>query len=168
MLQAALRKGQKLLAISCLNFDLAQSGKRMAQSDARDFDPVYFKRTGQPSTENEAFKDLSKFIEGVRHSGKRGVLFVGEVHYNIEGHKLELKILENIFESATKQNLKIGFALEMYDRAAQPVLDEYVAGLLDYEAFLREVGSSAPGNHEVGILHLSLQLRSLLLKERYF
>jgi uncharacterized iron-regulated protein len=63
-------------------------------------------------------------------------------------HHLQLKILEKVFSASQKQNLKIGFSLEFYDRGSQTILNEYLSGFLDYDAFVYEVGNAAPGNHD--------------------
>ena len=125
------------------------SFKMSSQSYSTKFEPKFFSQTGQSSSEEEFFENVSEFVRNVKISGNKGVLFIGENHQDPSAHQLELKILEKVFEISKKENLKFGFSLEFYDRSCQPVLNEFLSGFFDYETFVTEIGSGAPGNHEV-------------------
>jgi uncharacterized iron-regulated protein len=60
------------------------------------------------------------------------VVYVGEHHDSPEDHRAELAIVEALY--ARDPSMMLG--LEMFDRAAQPALDAYIAGTIDEQAFL--------------------------------
>jgi len=64
--------------------------------------------------------------------GKANVVFVGENHDHKQGHELELAILQGLYAHNPKQ----AFALEMFERDVQPVLDEYLGDLISESSFL--------------------------------
>lgn len=64
----------------------------------------------------------------VAASQKADVLFVGEHHDDPAAHALELAVLDAA--SAPGGNRPVALSLEMFDRDVQPVLDEYLAGLV--------------------------------------
>jgi uncharacterized iron-regulated protein len=61
------------------------------------------------------------------------VIFVGEQHNDPATHRLERAILEGL----ARRRSEILVALEMFERDVQPSLDEYLAGRLSEEEFLR-------------------------------
>ena len=63
--------------------------------------------------------------------GRANVVFVGENHDHKQGHELELEILKGL-AGANKQQ---AFALEMFERDVQPVLDEYLSDLITESSF---------------------------------
>ena len=75
---------------------------------------------------NEA--TLCALIESIRYSD---VAFLGEVHTDRVAHRLEALLLEMTFD----ENLTL--SLEMFETDVQFVLDEYLAGLINEEHFLK-------------------------------
>lgn len=63
---------------------------------------------------------------------KADVVFVGENHDHVAGHKLELEVLRGVQQRRPRTAL----ALEMFERDTQLVLDEYLAGLISESAFV--------------------------------
>jgi uncharacterized iron-regulated protein len=57
--------------------------------------------------------------------------FIGEQHNDAEAHRLQLRLLE---ELASSRN-RVVVALEMFERDVQPLLDGYLAGTVDEQAF---------------------------------
>jgi hypothetical protein len=146
---SVIRRVPNILKSRISTFEKPNSLTMAAQSFSTKFEPKFFSGTGQSSTEDDFFEKVSEFVQNIKTSGNKGVLFVGENHQDPSAHQLELKILEKVFEVSKKENLKFGFSLEFYDRSGQPVLDEFLSGFFDYETFLTEIGAGAPGNHEV-------------------
>ncbi len=66
------------------------------------------------------------------------VVYVGEMHTNLEEHKAQLQVLESLAQRAKRTGAKrLMVGMEMFQQSAQPVLDEWVAGLLPEDEFLR-------------------------------
>lgn len=83
--------------------------------------------------------------ENIRHndllahlSNKQAVL-LGETHDRYDIHRWQLHVTAGLY--AHNANLVVGF--EMFPRSTQPVLDAWVAGDLDNEAFLDKAGWQA-------------------------
>jgi len=66
---------------------------------------------------------------------KARVIFIGEKHTDPVHHKIQLKVLKEIFN--TNRNIAVG--MEMFDYTYQPVLDLWSAGKLDQKEFLEKV-----------------------------
>jgi uncharacterized iron-regulated protein len=66
---------------------------------------------------------------------QRSVVLLGESHPSAEDHRWQLHTLAALF--GRNPNMVIGF--EMFPRSAQPVLDRWINGALDEQAFLDEV-----------------------------
>ncbi|MET0624318.1 MAG: ChaN family lipoprotein [Pyrinomonadaceae bacterium] len=67
------------------------------------------------------------------------VLFVGETHDNAVAHLLEAELLRRAderFGAASQRRRDVALSLEMFERDAQTVLDEYLAGLITERHFL--------------------------------
>jgi len=64
----------------------------------------------------------------------RSVIFVGEIHDQIEHHQIQLKILKSLIQSGSNAVV----AMEMFERSMQPTLDRWSQGLLTEEQFLKE------------------------------
>ena len=75
---------------------------------------------------NEA--TLCVLVESIRNSD---VAFLGEIHTDVVAHRLEALLLEMTFD----ENLSL--SLEMFETDVQFVLDEYLAGLINEEHFLK-------------------------------
>lgn len=63
------------------------------------------------------------------------VLFFGEEHNDSIGHQLESLIFKNLAEAYPN---KVALSLEMFHTDVQPVMDEYLAGLISEKNFLKE------------------------------
>jgi uncharacterized iron-regulated protein len=76
----------------------------------------------------------------VAEMARHQVVFVGETHDDPTGHMLEAELLEMAYEAYGAPNLgaprPVALSLEFFQRDAQPILDEYLAGLITERAFL--------------------------------
>lgn len=73
--------------------------------------------------------------EIIAQAAKSDVVLLGETHVNKEHHRWQLQALAAIH--AVRPNMVIGF--EMFPRRVQSVLDQWVAGELTEQEFLRDV-----------------------------
>ncbi len=62
------------------------------------------------------------------------VVIVGELHGNPGAHRIQLELLRHF---ATEKR-KVALATEQFERDVQPVLDDYLAGKIDEEQFLKK------------------------------
>ena len=70
--------------------------------------------------------ELPKRLGGVR------LLLVGESHTDMDSHRIELRVLDELVRSGRR----VTIGLEMYPYGAQAALDDWTAGKLTEEAFL--------------------------------
>ena len=77
-----------------------------------------------------SFEELMADLEGVR------IVYVGERHSNEAHHDVQLRILKALYEK--DPTLLVG--MEMFVSSDQHALDQWSAGQLDEETFLKEVG----------------------------
>jgi uncharacterized iron-regulated protein len=63
------------------------------------------------------------------------IVYLGETHDNPASHRLEVELLEAL---AKRHPGRQALGMEMFSRDQQPVLDRWVAGLLDEKTFLRQ------------------------------
>ncbi|MFQ5844748.1 MAG: ChaN family lipoprotein [Planctomycetota bacterium] len=75
----------------------------------------------------------TSFQEMVAELARVDVVYVGATHDNAEHHRIQLRILEEMFD---RKRLH-GIGMEMFQRRFQPALDDYVGGRID-EAELLE------------------------------
>ena len=72
------------------------------------------------------------------------VVFVGETHDDPTGHFLELELFRRAHEAfgsdstSDDASRSVALSLEFFQRDAQPILDEYLAGLITEKAFLAD------------------------------
>lgn len=72
------------------------------------------------------------------------VVFVGETHDDPTGHFLEAELLRRAHQAlesdttAEGEPRSVALSLEFFQRDAQPILDEYLAGLITEKAFLAD------------------------------
>jgi len=78
-------------------------------------------------------KRYSDFEAMLLELSRADVVFVGEQHNDPATHRLERAILEGL----ARRRGEILVALEMFERDVQPSLDEYLAGRISEEEFLR-------------------------------
>ena len=152
MLPILTKVPRGILRFSCTASISFRLGFNMAQNYSTHFDPKFFDKSGNDIGHDGFVANLSKFAASVKQTDAKGVVLIGENHMDPAAHRLELKILEKISAVAETEKLQFGLSLEFYDRSGQPVLDEYLAGFLDYDALMGELGSGAPHNHEVRFL----------------
>lgn len=77
----------------------------------------------------------SSIRDVVAHAVRQDVVLLGEQHDNEDHHRWQLQMLAALH--AQRPQMVIGF--EMFPRRVQPVLDEWVAGRLTVQQFLRKV-----------------------------
>lgn len=77
--------------------------------------------------------------------GNYSVVFVGETHDDPTGHMLEAELLKRAFAAygepaaeAGRTPRPIGLSLEFFQSDAQPIVDEYLAGLIGEKSFLSD------------------------------
>lgn len=80
----------------------------------------------------------------VAEMGRHDVVFIGETHDDPTAHMLEAELLERAYAAygAPKANAgtprPLALSLEFFQRDVQPILDEYLAGLITEDSFLRD------------------------------
>ncbi|MDH5805752.1 MAG: ChaN family lipoprotein, partial [Gemmatimonadota bacterium] len=73
--------------------------------------------------------------------GRHEVVFIGESHDDPTGHFLELELLRRAHEAYGMTDVEdevvrpVAVSLEFFQRDAQPILDEYLAGLITESTF---------------------------------
>lgn len=82
-----------------------------------------------PEGETLSFKELLDHLQKVR------VIFVGETHDQMEHHRIQLRIIQNLLE----RGHDVVVAMEMFEKHQQPILDRWSQGALSEEEFLKEV-----------------------------
>lgn len=114
------------------------------EGSAPQFSPYFRVYTGEGKP--VAMADISQAMAGV------DVVFVGETHNDPMAHSLELAILKRAHEAASAGPSEAGgrnalLSMEMFERDIQPVLDEYLAGIISERHFLE---SSRPWTNYKG------------------
>ncbi len=71
----------------------------------------------------------------VANMAKADVLFFGEEHNDSIGHYLEVTLFKKL---ATAYHNKVGLTLEMFHTDVQPVINEYLAGIITEKNFIKE------------------------------
>ncbi len=81
---------------------------------------------------------LSSFEQIIDELDQSRVIYVGETHTSFTDHRLQLRIIEALYER--DPSLVIG--MEMFPAGRQPALDQYVSGKTDMDerTFLKESG----------------------------
>ena len=80
-------------------------------------------------TRQKAFGDFETMLADL---ARADVILVGEQHDDPNTHRLELAVLEGL----TRRRVPLVFALEMFERDVQPVLDDYLSGKISEDQFL--------------------------------
>ena len=78
--------------------------------------------------------DPISFVQLLDSLDTTRVIFLGEVHDQIEHHQIQVRVLQGLMEKG--ENVVV--AMEMFERSQQPILDRWSQGLLTEEAFLKE------------------------------
>jgi uncharacterized iron-regulated protein len=81
---------------------------------------------------NTATRRIITADDVVSDMGKADVLFFGEEHNDTIGHAVELLILKKLI---AKYPGNVALSMEMFERDTQPVVDEYMAGLIREKNF---------------------------------
>lgn len=87
--------------------------------------------TGQPATLDQVVAAMTA----------NDAVFVGEIHNDPTAHQLELQLLQSLHarlagEPDRRNARALVLSLEMFERDVQPVLNEYLAGLIQERHFL--------------------------------
>jgi len=77
------------------------------------------------------FSDFETMLADLAYAD---VVFVGEQHDDPNTHRLELAVLDGL----ARRRGAIILSLEMFERDVQPVLDDYLAGRVEEEEFLKQ------------------------------
>ena len=75
------------------------------------------------------------FDELLDAAAEADVVFLGESHTDETTHRVELAVYEGLL---ARRDARVVLALEMFERDAQPALDDYLAGRRDEDAFLAD------------------------------
>jgi uncharacterized iron-regulated protein len=93
----------------------------------------------EPIGSEEIFRlpegDPISFIQLLDHLNRTRVIFLGEVHDQIEHHQIQVRVLQGLMEKGEH----VVVAMEMFERSQQPILDRWSQGLLTEEEFLKEI-----------------------------
>jgi len=76
-------------------------------------------------------KDFGEIVEDLL---SKRVVYVGEIHNRYEDHKLQLRMIRELYQRDS--NLAIG--MEMFPRSSQEALDRFIAGEIDEAQFLKD------------------------------
>jgi uncharacterized iron-regulated protein len=79
-------------------------------------------------------KGFSDFEVMLADLSRADAVFVGEQHDDPNTHRLELAIVEGL----TRRGVPVVVAMEMFERDVQPLIDQYVAGTITEEQFLKD------------------------------
>jgi len=82
-------------------------------------------------TRTKAFSDFEMMLADL---ARADAVFVGEQHDDPNTHRLELAVVEGL----TRRGVPVVVAMEMFERDVQPVIDQYVAGTITEEQFLKD------------------------------
>jgi uncharacterized iron-regulated protein len=79
---------------------------------------------------HKRFSDFETLATEAAHAD---VVFLGEHHDDASTHHMELALLQAI----ARRRANVVLTLEMFERDVQPILDQYLAGAITEEAFLK-------------------------------
>lgn len=113
---------------SCLLFILMAVGGASRPAPAQP-GPSYIPQRVYHSG-NKTFTDFETMLAEL---ARADVVFVGEQHGDFSTHRLERAILEGV----ARRRGSVTLALEMFERDAQPSLDDYLAGRMSEPEFLK-------------------------------
>ena len=131
-----LKMDLKNFCISCLfvSTGVAVAALPTPKPLAEPITPAYCKEDGRwlaVSTMPPKPQTIQKIIA---NAAKQDVVLLGEQHDLEDHHRWQLQMLSALH--AQRPNMVIGF--EMFPRRMQPVLDQWVAGSLSIQAFLKQ------------------------------
>ncbi len=76
----------------------------------------------------------SGFATIMAQLASKQVIYVGETHDRHEDHKLQLRVIRELFN----RGKPVAIGMEMFPHAAQPALDAFISGSIDEAAFLKQ------------------------------
>lgn len=76
-------------------------------------------------------KGLSQVIKDTRD---RRIVYVGENHDNYAHHAVQLEFIK----SSVRSDMQLAIGMEMFQRSFQPVLDDFIKGVIDQKTFLKK------------------------------
>lgn len=82
-------------------------------------------------TRHKGFGDFEAMLADLAHAD---VVFVGEQHDDANTHRLELAVVEGLM----RRHVPLVIAMEMFERDVQGTLDQYLAGAITEEQFLKD------------------------------
>ncbi len=132
-----LKMTLKTFYISCLLVSTGVSAAALAtrKPPAEPPTPAYCQEGGSWLTLDTTPPKPAGIQEIVANAAKQDVVLLGEQHDLEDHHRWQLQMLSALH--AQRPNMVIG--LEMFPRRVQPVLDQWVAGSLSPQEFLKQV-----------------------------
>jgi uncharacterized iron-regulated protein len=82
---------------------------------------------------NVSEKKETALFEALESLPEAGMVFVGELHDSEEHHRLQLEVIRRMHE----QGRKLSVGLEMFERANQPQLDDWINGEIEEQEMRR-------------------------------
>lgn len=131
-----LRMPAKTLYIACLLLatGVAVAGLANRKASSEGPAPAYCQAGGNWLTLGGKTPLPTSITEVVASAATRDVVLLGEQHDQEDHHRWQLQMLAALY--AQRPNMVIGF--EMFPRRVQPALDQWVAGTLTAQEFLRQ------------------------------
>lgn len=114
------------------NSTAATNQKMMTASSSEEEWPKYYHTT---SGKYLSMAQVMNFVTA------HPIVFVGEYHDHVWGHKIEYMLLKQLYTNLTQQSttkkLKFGVSLEMFERDVQAWVSGYVDGQVSEQCFLQ-------------------------------
>jgi uncharacterized iron-regulated protein len=108
-----------------------------------------------PEGQKRSFQELLTSLDGAQ------VIFVGEIHDQVEHHRIQLRVLQELLRK--EKDVVVG--MEMFERSQQPILDRWSQDLLTEGEFRKEVGWESRWGMDYGLYRGILdEIRSHRLK----
>jgi uncharacterized iron-regulated protein len=123
-----------LILFLSLSLIASNSLTSLAQQSQSGAEPTYVPQRVYHSEEKK-FSDFETMLSDL---AKADVVFIGEQHDDPNTHRLERALLEGLARRRGASGASVVVALEMFERDVQPVLDEYLAGKITEEEFLKQ------------------------------
>jgi uncharacterized iron-regulated protein len=131
-----LKMTLKTFSIACLvvGTGIAVAALSTGKPPAEPAAPAYCKEGGNWVSLGTMPLKAASIQDIVSHSAKQDVVLLGEQHDLEDHHRWQLQMLSALH--AQRPDMVIGF--EMFPRRVQPVLDQWVAGTLTTQDFLKQ------------------------------
>lgn len=75
-----------------------------------------------------SISDIIKKVSG------RQIIYIGESHNRFEHHRAQIEVIRELYEA----NKNIAIGMEMFQKPFQQAIDDYIAGLINQELFLKK------------------------------